>query len=83
MATTGDPKAQRVILVSPGTGVRIEGGPARPIKQLASNAPTNGAPIIRVALVNDGRARMGGPAMPVVVVTGSADATPILPVYAT
>lgn len=81
MATAGE-RAQRVVIVS-SAGQRIEGGPARPIKQLAANAPHNGAPVIRVCLVTDGRAKMGGPAMPVVAVSSGGEGGPVLPVYAT
>lgn len=82
MSTAGNPKAQRVVIVAAG-GQRIAGGPAQPIKLLASNAPTSGAPVLRVCVVT-GRATLGGPALPCVQVSGAGgEGGDLLPVTLT
>jgi hypothetical protein len=68
MAPSGE-RAQRIVIVS-GSNLRVEGGPARPVKLMPSNYPTSGAPILRVAVVV-GRATTGGPSLPCVQVSGS------------
>lgn len=80
MATQGG-QAQRVVLVA-AAGARIEGGPARPIKLMPANAPTTGAPVLRVAVVT-GRATLGGPALPCVQVASGGEGGDILPVTLT
>jgi hypothetical protein len=62
-----------------------DGGPARPVAVVSVPLYTLAGPPLKIVEVSDNRARIGGPAMPVVVASGAAAGSPTagppIPVY--